>query len=243
MPHSWNGGRRFSDRMAAVLAMIASGDAAAPDPEVARASALALGVTGIGVRVATGPIADGTDGGGEPVWFSGPLLAALDHLELTLGEGPGIDAAAGSVALAADLATESRWPMFGAAACELGVRASFAFPLGIGAIHVGVLVAYRTTPGPLTDQQLIDAWVFADAITLVLLNASALDPPTAPRWVLGSAGLERARIHQATGMISVQLAVSLAEALVRLRAYAFSSERPIDDVAADVVAGRLRFDT
>jgi hypothetical protein len=43
-------------------------------------------------------------------------------------------------------------------------------------------------------------------------------------------------------MISVQLGVSLAEALVRLRARAWGGGRPLAEVAADVVARRLRFD-
>ena len=36
--------------------------------------------------------------------------------------------------------------------------------------------------------------------------------------------------------------ISLADALVLIRAYAFSRDRPISAVAADVGAGHLRFD-
>jgi hypothetical protein len=49
-------------------------------------------------------------------------------------------------------------------------------------------------------------------------------------------------VHQATGMITVQLGVSMAVALVRLRAHAYAHDRRLRDVAADVVARRLRFD-
>jgi hypothetical protein len=42
-------------------------------------------------------------------------------------------------------------------------------------------------------------------------------------------------------MISVQLAVSVADALIRLRAYAYANEMRLRDVAADVVGRRLRF--
>jgi len=61
-----------------------------------------------------------------------------------------------------------------------------------------------------------------------------------PEW----AGLvdRRAVVHQAAGMISVQLDVDVAEALLRLRARAYALDRPMADVAADVVARRLRFD-
>ena len=51
----------------------------------------------------------------------------------------------------------------------------------------------------------------------------------------------RAEVHQATGMVSVQLGVSAAEALARMRAYAFVHNRLLIDVARDVVARRLRF--
>jgi AmiR/NasT family two-component response regulator len=51
----------------------------------------------------------------------------------------------------------------------------------------------------------------------------------------------RAEVHQATGMISVQLGVGLEEAFVRLRAHAFASNAGLGDVAAEVVDRRLRF--
>jgi len=51
----------------------------------------------------------------------------------------------------------------------------------------------------------------------------------------------RAEVHQAAGMISVQLGVAVEEALVRLRAHAYVQERRLVDVARDVVERRLRF--
>jgi hypothetical protein len=41
-------------------------------------------------------------------------------------------------------------------------------------------------------------------------------------------------------MVSVQEGISVTERLVRLRAFAFSSDRLLADVAEDVVARRLR---
>lgn len=48
-------------------------------------------------------------------------------------------------------------------------------------------------------------------------------------------------VHNAAGAVSAQLGVSMTEALIRLRAYAFSTDRLLHDVADDVVARRLRF--
>ena len=56
---------------------------------------------------------------------------------------------------------------------------------------------------------------------------------------LGRLGAE---VHPATGMVAVQLGVSLAEAFVRMQGKAFADGRVIGEVAADVVANRLRFD-
>ena len=43
-------------------------------------------------------------------------------------------------------------------------------------------------------------------------------------------------------MLSVQLDLPLSDALLRLRAHAWSQDRSIVDVAAEVVARRVRFD-
>jgi AmiR/NasT family two-component response regulator len=49
-------------------------------------------------------------------------------------------------------------------------------------------------------------------------------------------------VHQATGMISVQLGVSLEEALRRLEARAIEDRRQLVDLANDVVDRRVRFE-
>lgn len=53
--------------------------------------------------------------------------------------------------------------------------------------------------------------------------------------------LWHAEVHQAAGMISVQLGVAVLDALVRLRAYAFSHDQAITTVARAVMERRLRF--
>jgi hypothetical protein len=60
-------------------------------------------------------------------------------------------------------------------------------------------------------------------------------------WLRGSP-LARTEVYQATGMIIAQLRVNAETALARLRAHAFATDRPIDEVARDVVGRRLRFD-
>jgi ANTAR domain-containing protein len=175
------------------------------------------------------------------------IAAEMEELTLTLGEGPGVDALFGGPVLAADLIAPdcvARWPVFAPAAVHAGVRAVFALPLQVGGVRLGVLDLYRAQPGGELDrEQLADALVLADTACALLLDAA----PQRDRARLSDAVPEQAssphpEVHQATGMITVQLGVSMADALVRLRAYAYASDRRLREVAADVVARRLRFD-
>jgi hypothetical protein len=43
-------------------------------------------------------------------------------------------------------------------------------------------------------------------------------------------------------MVAAQLGVSVGQALIRLRAYAFGNDRPLTEVAKEVVSRTLRFD-
>lgn len=193
-----------------------------------------LPVTGVGLALMTdeGPagIIAATDG----------AAMALEELQFTLGEGPCVDASqTGRPVLQPDLARTAplRWPAFAGGALEAGVRAVFAFPLRVGAIRVGVLDLYRDRAGLLSTDELAEALCFADAATLVLLSAQA----GSPQMGTVSALDDRAEVHQATGVVSVQAAVGLAEALVLLRARAFADDRPLGDLARDVLAGSVDF--
>ena len=172
----------------------------------------------------------------------------LAELQLTLGEGPGIDVLASAApVLASDLGdAESvrRWPAFAPEARELGAEAVFAFPLMAGAIRAGVMGLYRGSAGSLPDGLLGDLLILADIATLMLLDAADSDADrgagTSLEGQTPDLALHRAQIDQATGMLTVQLAVSAAEAFARLRAYAYSQDRRLADVAGDIVARRLR---
>jgi ANTAR domain len=173
----------------------------------------------------------------------------LAVLQLTLGEGPLLDASAsGGPVLASDLAdgeSGTRWPAFAPAASQAGAAAVFAFPLVVGAIRAGVLGLYRDRPGPLSDFQLGDALVFADTATMLLLDAQdraagGIGPGAGPGGQPAGLATHRAEIDQATGMLTEQLGVSITDAFVRLRAYAYVNDLQLVDVARAIVARRLR---
>jgi hypothetical protein len=206
-------------------------------------------VDGCGVSV--------SDSGGTSVFLhaTDTVAAAIEDLQLTLGEGPCVDVAESRApVLVADLRDRSgglggRWPMFLTEVDALGVRALFAFPVSVGAIVLGVVDLYRSTPGPLPGAELSAALTTVDAIGHQLLGNERGDPDDGdPTNGLGGAEIAgetfsfSMSVHQAAGMVMVQLSSSIEEALLRLRAVAFADSRPLNEVAADVVAGRLRLD-
>ena len=230
-----------SDRAVKVWGWIAKaheGDGPVSVAAVCTAAVLRLGVDGASVTAVSGPEVSG------PLFASDELSALLEELQFTAGEGPGADEfGLGSPVLIADLElAAARWPGFVPEAVAAGARAMFALPLQAGAIRVGVLSLYRAEPGPLTPQQLADALVFADIALQLLLDSSAGISGSADYRPLDGLSDSRAEVYQATGMISVQLGVSLEEAFVRLRAHAFAAGTPLDVVADDVVSRTLRFD-
>ncbi len=229
------------ERLASVLAHLAA-DAAARGVHVSSETACEAGARLVEVSGVQLTLMSGQDRG-EHRYTTNEVGARLEELRFTLGEGPCADAfRTGGPVLADELDTghnHLRWPLFVPAALEIGARAVFAFPLRRGNARMGVLVLHRTQPGPLTHEQLSDARVLADivlSLLLVELTRVQVDHTT----LLEGMPLRRAEIHQATGMLSVQLGVDVEEALVRLRAHAFAEERPVIDVAHDVVTRRLR---
>jgi GAF domain/ANTAR domain len=174
---------------------------------------------------------------------SDALAAAIQNEEFTLGEGPATNVRQlGRPVLVPDLRdATSDWPRFVPAAERLGIRAMYAIPLQIGAVDLGVLVLGGAKPRAWSGQELADSLLLGDLISRLVLDLQAGVTSESLAWALDATD-SRAVVHQATGMIAAQLNVGVAEALVRLRANAFATDRPIDRVATEVVAGRRRFE-
>jgi hypothetical protein len=199
------------------------------------------GIAGVGVTMMTPQTQ-------QVRYASDAVSARVEQLQFLLGEGPCRDAyATAGPILAGDLRAPvwlEHWPAFAPAAVLAGAQAIFALPLRVGVTGVGVMDLYRDTPGELADRTLVDALVLAEAVVeIILAETAAQDDSDDPLRVGGSDHLlQRAAVHQATGMISVQAGLPVEDALAQLRAHAFATGRELDEVAVDVVARRLRFD-
>jgi hypothetical protein len=178
-----------------------------------------------------------------PVCHSDERARTLDDLQFSLGEGPSHDAYARHEAIdEPDLenAYPVRWPNFTATALELGTRGVFALPLSAGTKCIGVLTLYRDVAGSLSPDQRSDSLVVADEVARSMLEIQARSGTDLLAVDLDDEASHRAEVHQASGMVAVQLGVPVADAAVRLRAHAYAVNRPVADVARDVVERRLR---
>jgi len=217
----------------------AAGDVASQPQRIAELCVRMLGVSGAGISLVS------DTGHRGVICATDDVSRRIEDLQITLGEGPCIDAVrAGGPVLVANLHDRDdvatwRWPTFMAAAADAGVRAVFAFPLRVGAIGLGALDMYRNRPGPLDDSELAAALLGAEAAAVALLGLE-----TSPDGALADGadtGSYQAQVHQATGMVMMQLGVTIEQAFLLLRARAFSTNRSLNDVAAEVVERRLRF--
>jgi len=225
-------------RVARVVAALAAGEAD-PQRSLCRASARVVGVHSAGVVLILRGHALGT------VCASDPVAESIEESQFTLGEGPCVDAfSSREPVLVPDLAGAGgvRWPSFRERAIAEGVQAVFGFPLLVGPTCIGALNLYNQRSGMLTDDQVADAATVAHVAGRTVLSWQSVAGEGSLAWQLEHVPAHRAVVHQATGMLSVQMAVDVDDALIMLRAYAFAEGRPITAVSDDVVAGALRFD-
>lgn len=183
----------------------------------------------------------------EPIFATDARGRALEDLQFTVGEGPALEALLqGTIVVVADVAdttTAMRWPMFVPEAIDRGVKSIIAVPIQAGAIKLGVLDCYRELSGPPSPEAQVDALICAEA-AMALAVAELESGGYALAELLELEFTEyRAQVHQAVGMVSVQLGIGMADALARLRAHAYANDRRLFDIAEDIVARRYRFGT
>lgn len=229
-----------NERRLRIVARLADGDPGELGTKrLCQVCAEVTGMTGAGIMLMSDDVPRGA------LCTTDEVSALIEDLQFALGEGPCVDAFHHDApVLEPDLAEPAtpRWLGFTGPAVDAGARAVFGFPLQLGAVRLGVLNLYRDRPGPLTDDQHADALVMADVAAQALLVMQADARPGRLAAALEAGSDFQHVVHQASGMVSAQLDVTVGQALVRLRAHAFGNDRSLTEVALDVVARRLRFD-
>lgn len=209
--------------------------AAVPEALCRTCVTLLPAVSGLSVSV----LGEGSDTG-VVLCASDGVAARLAEIQYTLGEGPCREAVRlRAPVLATDLTRAPdtrRWPLFSVQAARAGAEAAFSLPLGSVGSSLGTLDLYNENAGSLTADHLRTALLVADAVTLavIALDHASPAPEGVVTWLAG-AEADREEVHQATGMIMIQLGVSAEEALLRLRARAFTQGRTSTDVARAII--------
>ncbi|MFF4803156.1 GAF and ANTAR domain-containing protein [Streptomyces sp. NPDC001351] len=232
---------RFTERLTAAARGLSPDDV---PQALCRACVALLPVTGASVSIASGPTVRAT-------WCASDSTAArLAETQYTLGDGPCQSAIERAAAVLADDLTKApdagRWPVFAHEAVELGVRAVFSLPLGLGGATIGTLDLYRHTPGALSSRDLRIALWARDAVTFALMNLHAgydgderASEEGVASWMEASEA-DHSEVYQAVGMVMVQLNLAAEQALDRMRARAFAQGRTVTEVAHDILVRALR---
>jgi len=228
-----------AERLERILGRLAN-DAGSP-ARTARLCKVCADITemsGAGIMLMDGDLPKGS------VCTSNAVSALIEELQYTLGEGPCVDAYSHRRPVSEpDLADPvvARWMAFTPPAVEAGARAVFGFPLNVGGARLGALNLYRDRPGAMRSDQYADALAMACVAAQAVIGMQADAAPGGIGAELEVGTNFQFVVHQASGMVAVQLGVTITEALIRLRAFAFGLDRLVADVAKDVVEHRLRF--
>lgn len=227
-----------TDRARILSRILGDGTDELETKRLCNACAEITGMTGAGIMLMSGDVPRGS------VCTTDDVSHLIEELQYSLGEGPCVDAFNDDIpVLEPDLADPemARWLAFSPPAIEAGIRGIFGFPMQLGAVRLGALNLYWDRPGALTDEQHSNALIMAGIAAQAVLILQAGAPAGGLAAELAASGDFQSVVHQASGMVAAQLDVSVAHALIRLRAYAFGNNRSLKDVAQSVVRRETRF--
>jgi hypothetical protein len=231
----------IAERFHAAVGDVSVDHLAGPEllPErLSRACARTLRVDGAGLSV--------QDGSARriPLGASCEAVALAERLQFTAGSGP-CEAAQEQrepvFATSTDL--HRRWPTFAGLLVErTPYRAVVALPLGETLAGRGALDLFFTDEAAVTDLDVFEAMAVGDLVASALSEAtvwSAWSPDGGPAWLHGPAARRRAVVWEAIGELSLTLGAAAPVALDLLRVAAWTADRSVDEVADDLVSGRL----
>src|SRR5437667_403049 len=195
-----------------------------------------LGVSAAGVMLASPAGSLGL------VASSSEAMRLLEVFELQEQEGPCLDAfrtgeRVGHENLDAGV---GRWPSFSAAALQAGFQSASALPLRLREVTLGALNLLSVTRAPMEEADIIVARAFADLAALSIAQHRASAEAQRLNEQLSAALTSRVVIEQAKGVISERAGIDLAEAFIRLRAYARNHNLRLTDVAQAAIAASIR---
>ena len=190
---------------------------------------------------AAGLMLDDQRGTLQVVAYTDESARLLELFELQKEEGPCLDCfATGRVIPNIDLAASAdRWPVFTAAARDLGFATCHAVPLRLRRQVIGALNLFTVGTDRLSDDQLAVAQGLADIATIGLLHERTVHDQFVLSEQLQTALHSRILIEQAKGVMSARAGVSVEEAFRLMRTHARRTGNNLTAVADGVVGGSI----
>lgn len=228
---------RFQDALIAADALGHGGPELLP-VRLAAAAARMLNVDGAGISLV------GPEGRRVPLGASSEEASVAERLQFTTGSGPCMTAQeTRQPVFAVEEDLLRRWPAF--ADLLLGAtpfRAVVALPLQPALAGDGAMDLFFTRADEVTELDIFEALAVGELVTSALSEAavwSTWSAASGPEWLHGPLPHRRAAVWEAMGQLCVDLEIAAPAALRLLRGHAYGRGRTVDDVAADLLAGRL----
>jgi GAF domain-containing protein len=189
-----------------------------------------LGLTGAGISLAKGDRLQDTHA-------SSADLSRLEDVQLATSTGPcAVAFRTGEPVVVPDLAEwTSRWPRYCEVAAELGIHSVAGLPMRLGDQTFGALNLYDATPRDWTTEDLDFAGLVRDMACGYFVNVTKLNQQQELTEQLQGALRTRVVIEQAKGMLASAENITLQQAFERIRRMARSRQRPLRDIARELV--------
>lgn len=177
-----------------------------------------------------------------PLAASNPDTEQAESLQITVGEGPCLTAAASDTASISGLLEMSNtWPVFTHELVKTTPYRSIAsIPLGDHPTSFAALDLYSTRDEP--DHLLKSRYDLVEAATYVtqyLTDGLGTSPVAGPSLLDSPAAVGRMRVWAAQGILVSHARISGSDALAALRGYAYGHNLSLDETAAQVTDKQL----
>jgi GAF domain-containing protein len=170
----------------------------------------------------------------------------LELFQVQGDEGPCVDCyRTGEVVVIGDTGSgqaAARWPGFAVAARRAGFAGVHAIPMRLRDEVIGTLNLFRAAPGGLDQAAARVARALVDVATIGILQERAVRERAVVAGQLQVALNSRVVIEQAKGILAERLKVAPDAAFMLLRRYARDHNRPLTELAGDVIRGTAPID-
>jgi hypothetical protein len=186
------------------------------------------------------------DSSGErvPLGASRHDAETAERLQFTVGDGPCIAAQqTRQPVFAVEEDLHRRWPAFADLLFEqTPFRGVVALPLQPALAGPGAIDLFFEDAEAVTALDVFEAMAVGELVASALSEAAVWSdwaPDEGPEWLHGPTPRRRAAVWEAMGKVGIELDIAVATALDLLRSTAYAAGRTVDDVAEDLLAGRL----